>query len=410
VDITGVLTDGVIPDGIEISPECVECVGGPPPPAENNKYTACEGQECEFTEFITDAGNPLIDSGLFNFNCCWYYVDELTPDLPTEYSPQEDWIFPMDLDCEEAVNEFTTFEINPCEGTEGVTMYVNCFDGIRPSMVIKIKEDEEEGCYYIVGPSNETEPMANYVSTDYDGCESPECPEPEINTTLTFQPGEEEGMVEVYYTSDVEISGFDIQFRPGFNVIDATGEGGAAGNAEFDVVYSSEVPSYDGDTSTSKVGMWSYVGATLEITDADPVLLCLINIEESNEGLFDDPLSTARWTTMENNIGADGTINDYLPDGILDILDIIRIWNEAMINYFGVTEVGSQFEDQGSDYETFLVSGPLTGGLELLVGTANCILDIGDPEPVCNQGKEPQSNYVTFVDIGDGDTSAWPTK
>ncbi len=387
---------------------CVECSG---PESSNNKYTACEPQECEFNTFITDPANVLIDSGLFNFNCCWYYVDELTSEPPTEYSPGEDEIFPMDLECEQAIVEFTTFEINPCEGTEGFTRYMNCYDGIRPGDIVKIEDDLEEGCWMVVGPSNETEPIASFVSVVDGGCEDVSCPGPGESELLSFQPGEEEGIVEVYYSSEVEISGFNMQFRPGFTVIDATGIGGAAGTASWTVSFQNNVPLGDGETETSKVGMWSFAGSTIPATGiGEDVLLCTLTIMESNEGVtFDNPISTARWTTMENNIGADDTKNDYFPDDIIDVIDITVIWNDAMSNYFGVAEVGSQFVNEGSDYEPFLVSGPETGGLELLVGTANCMLGLPiDTPPVCSLEEPLASNYVTFEDYGEGSISIWP--
>lgn len=386
------------PDG------CDQC--GAEPAGDNHKYTACGGQECEYEKFITDPANPLIDIGLFNFNCCWYYIDELTSESITEFSPTADKIFPTDLDCEEALMHFTTFEITPCEGTEGVTMYVNCFDGIRPNMVVKIEEDDV-GCWQVIKPSSESGPIATYVSVVEEGCADIECPSVE-SELLSFQPGEEDGIVEVYYSSQVEISGFNIQFRPGFTVIEATGIGGAAGDAEWSVSSTPDITI--GEDNASKVTMFSYTSTTIPPTDGENVLLCTLSIMENNEDVTsDNPLSTARWTTMENNIGMNGTSNDWVPGGILNVVDVVAIINDAAFNYFGVTEVGALAEEN-ADYAPFLVSGDQTGALELIVGTVNCFTGSGEPEAVCSIEEPVASNYVTFADYGDGSAVPWPTE
>jgi len=371
--------------GIEIE-NCAEdppCQPGPPPPVEelSLKLTQTEGTPNWSVSLSSNIGETDIsgfhltlgDDGM-----------EFESGEPGEIVP-EGWIFNIDATNNICFNlGAEVFNIN--EESVIATWVLNSEDVITfLSQVIITNAASVE---YTVGVTIESIP-------------------PPASTTFTFQPGEEDGIVEVYYTSDIELTGVNIQFRPGFTVVSATGEGGEAGSAGFAVNYTSDIPLEEGsEITTSKVGLWSFAGGTIG-TNEEPTLLLTLSISEDNGGvLVDNPISTIRYTTTTNNLGVDGTINDYAPDSILNVLDVVFIWEQAMSNYFGVKEVGSQYDVEGEPYNNFLVSGPQTGGLELVVGTVHCIL--GGPEPACSAVEPFVSNYVTWWDIGEGSVEPWP--
>ena len=393
----------------------IECGGEPPT---TYKLMGCDG----LTEFFTDTdlseyvGNYINAETLpGQSETCFYVTEELGESTHDVFEPQAIYTEEEGCDC---CGQNPKWKYSACDDEEDQVVWENTTLGplgiYAPPSCVRMSTDDGETwkCYnfMLCVPEEEpTEGITNFeVLEDSECCEGESCiPAPPAGVSFSFQPGEEEGIVEVYYTSNTELSGVNIQFRPGFTVISATGEGGEAGDAGFMVQSTSEIPLEEGsEITTSKVAMWSFAGATLG-TSEESTLLCTLSISEDNGSvLIDNPISTIRYTTTSNNIGWEGTVNDYAPDSILNVLDVIEIWGEAMINYFGVKEVSSQYEAEGEPYDNFLVAGPETGGLELLVGTVNCIL--GVVEPPCSSEEPFISNYVSSVDIGDGSVEPWP--
>ena len=396
---------------------CDECGGEPP--STTYKLSGCDG----LTEFFTDTDlNDYVGSYINaetlppNSETCFYVTEEEGESTHGVLEPKAIYTEEEGCDC---CGPNPKWKYSECDDEADQVVWENTdlnppFGIYAPPSCVRMSTDDGETwkCYtfmFCAPEEDPTEGITNFeVLEDSECCEGESCiPAPPAGASFSFQPGEEEGIVEVYYTSNTELSGVNIQFRPGFTVISATGEGGEAGDAGFMVQSTSEIPLEEGsEITTSKVGMWSFAGDTLG-TNEESTLLCSLSISEDNGSvLIDNPISTIRYTTTTNNIGWEGTVNDYAPDSILNVLDVVEIWSQAMINYFGVKEVSSQYEVEGEPYDNFLVAGPETGGLELLVGTVNCYL--GAAEPPCSSEEPFISNYVSSVDIGDGSVEPWP--